>query len=78
MIAVVALTVLALALLGALIYLQLAHARERQALLDRIQAPQAAQAGATERLIPQHEPKPEPPPYYVPVTDPDLAFLGNQ
>lgn len=75
MIPIVALTLLALSLLGALIYRELAHDRERQGLLDRIQAPEAAHVAAAQQLLPQPEPAPEPEPVYVRTTDPDLRLL---
>lgn len=74
-VAVVCTTILALALLGALIALSMAHARERQELIDRLQSPAASQVAAVERLMPKPEPVPEPAPVYVPTTDPDLIFL---
>lgn len=49
--AVIALTVLSLALLAALIYREWATSRERQALLDRIQFPAVAQAHAIEAAL---------------------------
>lgn len=75
--AIVCLTILALALLVARFLDSRAFDRERKELLDRIQAPQVSQIAAAERLMPKPEPQPEPEPYYVPTTDPDLAFLEN-
>lgn len=59
----------------ALLYVNWTNGRERQALLDRIQAPAAAQAAAVERMLPAPEPAPEPAPVYVPVTDPDMRLI---
>lgn len=75
MISTVALTVLSLCLLGALIYRELAHDRERQGLLDRIQNPLAAQAAAATHMLPAPKPTPVPDPVYVPFNDPDLKLL---
>jgi hypothetical protein len=49
---VVCLTVVAVALLAALIYRELAHDRERVQLLDRIQVPEATHAAAFARALP--------------------------
>lgn len=88
MIPVVALTLLSLALIGALIHSKVADSRERQALLesfqqerktllDRIQNPVAAQAAAGVNLLPP-PPPPEPEvPVYVQITDPDLQLLAD-
>ena len=74
-VAVICTSLLALALLVALLYVNWTNGRERQALLDRIQAPAAAQVAAVERMVPTPEPADEPPPVYVPVTDPDMRLL---
>lgn len=75
--AVVCLTLLATSLLGALIYREVAHDRERQGLLDRIQNPTAAHAAAAVQMLPPVERSPEPKPYYVPVTDEDLRLSAE-
>ena len=75
MIPVICTSLLALALLVALLFREWAFDRERQALLDRIQAPAAASAAAVERFLPAPEPVEEPAPVYVPTTDPDLRLL---
>ena len=58
MIALVALSVLSLALLGALIYRERTHDFERRELIDRIQAPDAARAAAFSRAIGATPPEP--------------------
>lgn len=74
MIPLIILGILALALLGALIYLEMAHANERQALLDRIESPLASQAAATTRMLPPPAPVKVPEDPRVPVTDYDLSL----
>ena len=72
--AIVALTLLSLALMVALYLQDRANSRERQGLLDRIESPIASQAAATERILP---PRPEPvpeEPFFVPTTDSDLIL----
>lgn len=66
---VVVLGLLAAALLAVLVVRERDHARERDGLLDRIQAPEAARAAATARVLPS--------PVGVPVSDPDDAPLGE-
>lgn len=75
--AITALTVLALAELAVIYLRERAHDDERQGLLDRINAPQAAQIAATERLIPSPPPAEPEPPFYVATTDDDLLIDGR-
>ena len=84
MIALVALSVLSLALLGALIYRERTHDFERRELIDRIQAPDAARAAAFSRAIGA-----EPPEQNTDLVDdqrygrdlddlpPDFAYIGE-
>lgn len=65
---VVVLGLLAAALLVVLVVRERDHARERDGLLDRIQAPEAARAAAAARAFPATAP---------PVNDPDSAPLGD-
>jgi len=66
---------LALALVAALIFQDRANRRERQALLDRIQAPDVARAAAVEALLAPAAREPEPDVYDTPVLmDGDLQL----
>ena len=83
MIATISLAVLCLSLLGALIYQANAHAKQVQGLIDRIEAPAAAQVAASQRILDVPETQHSAPeePHFVPITDPDLlldAFLQEQ
>lgn len=75
MTALLAITFLAFAELVALTYVVWTNARERQGLLDRIQAPDVARAAAVEALMHPDAREPEPDPYDTPVLrDGDLQL----
>lgn len=69
------LTLLAFALLVALLCRERAFDRERQGLLDRIVAPDAAHAASVMRQIPRPEPAEVPEDLPVRVIDPDLLLM---
>lgn len=71
------LSLIALSLVATLIYREGAHDKEREGLMDRINAPRAAEIAATERLVGPPPPPVEPaPPTYIPFTD-DLALIDQ-
>jgi hypothetical protein len=74
-VAEILLSLLAFALLVALLVREWAFDRERQGLLDRIQAPDAAHAASVMRQIPRPEPVEVPEDLPVRVTDPDLLLM---